>query len=173
MYHKWQSYNVWSLRCGAWQTECFVILDHFLPFYPLTTQKRKWRTLRDIIILHMCTKNYDHMIYSSRDMVRNKQTDRQKKWYIGVDAPPKNIKLQWYFTTLKNYFSKTLTRTLFTATITTEIVKLSKMMLCFTWSLSAGMFLLQAFTLAVLMKHVEVAFTSQGCQCNKTIVSWK
>ena len=27
---------------------------------------------RDIIILHMCTKNYDDMMYCSRDMVRNR-----------------------------------------------------------------------------------------------------
>ena len=26
----------------------------------------------DIIILHMCTKNHDHMLYCSLDMVRNK-----------------------------------------------------------------------------------------------------
>ena len=25
----------------------------------------------DIIILHMCTKNYDHMMYGSWDMVRD------------------------------------------------------------------------------------------------------
>ena len=31
----------------------------------------------DIIIWHMCTKNYDHMMYSSWDMVLDRQTDRQ------------------------------------------------------------------------------------------------
>ena len=31
----------------------------------------------DIIILHMCTKNYDQMMYGSLDMVRERQTDRQ------------------------------------------------------------------------------------------------
>ena len=41
MYHKWQSYDVWFLRYGVQQTEFFVILDHFLPFYPLTTPKIK------------------------------------------------------------------------------------------------------------------------------------
>ena len=34
-YHKWWSYNVWSLRYGAQQTEFFDILDYFLPFDPL------------------------------------------------------------------------------------------------------------------------------------------
>ena len=33
MHHKWQSYDVWFLRYEARQTEYFVILDRFLPFY--------------------------------------------------------------------------------------------------------------------------------------------
>ena len=49
VYHKWQSYDVWLLRYGARPTELFVILDHFLSFYPspptlpppLATQKIK------------------------------------------------------------------------------------------------------------------------------------
>ena len=47
VYQKWQSYNVWFLRYGVWQTELFVILDHFLPFTPIWTQKikilKKWK----------------------------------------------------------------------------------------------------------------------------------
>ena len=41
MYHKWQLYDVWFLRYGVWQTEFFVILDHFLPFYPTNNPKNK------------------------------------------------------------------------------------------------------------------------------------
>ena len=41
MYHKWQSYNVWFLRHGAWQAKFFVILDHFLPFYPPNNLKNQ------------------------------------------------------------------------------------------------------------------------------------
>ena len=33
VYHKWQSYDVWFLRYGVQQTEFFVILDRFLPFW--------------------------------------------------------------------------------------------------------------------------------------------
>ena len=33
LHHKWQSYDLWFLRYGAQQTELFVILDCFLPFY--------------------------------------------------------------------------------------------------------------------------------------------
>ena len=58
-------------------------MDHFLPFYPPPpppSPPRKKKTLknqnfgkmkkhvRDIIILHMCTKNKNHMRYSSSDM---------------------------------------------------------------------------------------------------------
>ena len=44
-----------------------------------------------IIILHMCTNNYDSMMYDSWDMVRDRQTgtDRQKRWHKEVGAPPK------------------------------------------------------------------------------------
>ena len=40
-YHKWWSYGIWFLRYGTKKTEFFVILDYFLPFYPLTTRKIK------------------------------------------------------------------------------------------------------------------------------------
>ena len=46
-YHKWKSYDVWFLRYGVWQTEFFLILEHFLHFYHFYP------------ILHMCTKNHD------------------------------------------------------------------------------------------------------------------
>ena len=63
-------------------TEFFVILNHFLPFYPppppppLTTQRiktlKKWKKVpRDI--LHMCTINDNHMIYGSWDINCNRQ----------------------------------------------------------------------------------------------------
>ena len=47
----------------------------------------------DIIILHQCPKNYDHMMYGSWNMVRNRRTTRQmdrKSEYIEVGAPHKN-----------------------------------------------------------------------------------
>ena len=70
MYHKLQSYDVWFLCYGVWQAKVFVILDHFLHLYPLTTQKIKiLKKLKkapwDIIILQKCTNNHDHMLYCS------------------------------------------------------------------------------------------------------------
>ena len=105
VYEKSQSYDVRLLRCRVRLTEFFLILDHFLPFYPINNpinqnfEKMKKKTPGDII-LHMCTKNYDHMMYGSWDMKRDRQTDRQtdrrmdrwtdqrKKWHIEVGAPP-------------------------------------------------------------------------------------
>ena len=62
VYHKWQSYNAWFLRYEARQTEFFVILGYFLPFYPSNSpknqnEKKKMKNMHgDIIILHKCTK---------------------------------------------------------------------------------------------------------------------
>ena len=56
-------------------TQFFLILDHFLPLYPLTTQNQnfeKWKkTPGDIIILPKCTKYHDHVLYCSWDMARD------------------------------------------------------------------------------------------------------
>ena len=54
------SHDVWFLRYGVQQTEFFVILDHFLPFYPppLTTQKIKilenWKQHVEILSFYTC-----------------------------------------------------------------------------------------------------------------------
>ena len=39
--HKWQSYDVWLLKYEAWQEEVFVILGHFLPFYPINNLEKQ------------------------------------------------------------------------------------------------------------------------------------
>ena len=54
------------------ETECFVILGHFLPFYPTNNLKnQKFEKIknnpRDKIILHKFTKNHDNMLYCSWD----------------------------------------------------------------------------------------------------------
>ena len=65
--------------CFLWYearlTEFFVIWAIFCTFTPLTIQKiktlKKWKkkkTPGEIIILHKCTKNHDHMLYCSWDM---------------------------------------------------------------------------------------------------------
>ena len=63
VYQKWQSYDVWFLRYWARQTEFFVILDHFLPFYPLNNLKNQnfeklkkkkptWRSYHFTLVYH-------------------------------------------------------------------------------------------------------------------------
>ena len=51
----------------------FVILGHFLPFYPSNSPKnensKKWKKKYGyIIILRNCTNNYDYRLYCSWDM---------------------------------------------------------------------------------------------------------
>ena len=60
--------HIWFLRYAARQTEYFVILDRFLPFYATKDpenqnfEKMK-KTPGDIIILHMCTINDNHFTH--------------------------------------------------------------------------------------------------------------
>ena len=93
-------YNVPEIWCVMDVTATFHF-GLFLPFYPSPRNSQKnynltktKKTPGDIIILHICSKNYDQLIYSSWDMVHNKWTDRQmdgwKKWALEEDAPPKN-----------------------------------------------------------------------------------
>ena len=77
LHHQWQSYDVLFLRYEARQTECFVILDCFLPFYPPMDPEnenfeKKNKTPEDIIILQICTINDSHMMYGSWDKEWNR-----------------------------------------------------------------------------------------------------
>ena len=74
------------MKYEAWQTECFVILDHFLPFNPLTTEKikvlKKWKKCFEIlIILQMCTINDNRMLYGPWDVEHDGQ-DFLSLWAI-------------------------------------------------------------------------------------------
>ena len=78
VYHKWQSYDLCFLRYGVQQTEFFAILDRFLPFYPSNNQKiqnfEKMKKIPgDVIILHSCIINDNHMMYGSWDIKRDGQ----------------------------------------------------------------------------------------------------
>ena len=76
VYHKWQSYDIWFLRYGAQQRGFFVILDHFLPFNPTNPKNQNFEKMKkppwDIIILHKCAKNHDHMLHCSWDLMRSR-----------------------------------------------------------------------------------------------------
>ena len=64
--------EIWTL----WWADFFVTLDCFLHFYPLPIltipPKKNFEKMKklagDIIILHMCTINNNHLIYGSWDI---------------------------------------------------------------------------------------------------------
>ena len=71
MYQKPPSYEVWFLRYRVRHREFFVILSHFLPFYlPKNLENQNFEKMKkgsgDVIILDMCTKNHNHMMYDDR-----------------------------------------------------------------------------------------------------------
>ena len=69
------------IRYSSWDMEwdrMFVIFDQFLPFHPPNNpQNQNFEKMKKasggVIILHMCTKNQDHMIYPSWDVECDKQ----------------------------------------------------------------------------------------------------
>ena len=74
VYHKWRPYDIWFLKYKVPQT------GHFGSFFTLsvpTTWKIKILKLKkppgDIIILHICTINHNHLMYGSWDMEHGKQ----------------------------------------------------------------------------------------------------
>ena len=69
-------YGSWDMKHDG--QNFFVILDRFLPFYPPNNPKNQnfeklKKTPGDIIILHMCTTNDNHMMYGSWDIQHNRQ----------------------------------------------------------------------------------------------------
>ena len=68
-------YGSWNVRCG--RQKFLTFWDIFCLFSPLKTWKIKILTLKktpgDIIILHICTINDNHMMYGSWDMEHNRQ----------------------------------------------------------------------------------------------------
>ena len=69
---------IWCIVPEIWSVMdwIFVILDCFLTFYlPNNPENQNFEKLKttpeDIIILHKCNKNHDHMLYCSWDMVRD------------------------------------------------------------------------------------------------------
>ena len=52
-----------------------------------TKIKQKWKKVPGgVIILHMCTENYDHMMYGFLVLVTSVRTGVRKKWHIEAGA---------------------------------------------------------------------------------------
>ena len=75
--------NYSHMRYGSWHIKCdgqnfLSFWTMFCPFPSLTTPKiktlKQWKKmLRDIIILHKCTRYDNHMMYGSWDMKHDRQ----------------------------------------------------------------------------------------------------
>ena len=69
-------YGSWYMKCN--EQNFFVNLDHFLHFYPTNNPKNQnsekmKKPLGNIIILHLCTINDNHMMYGSWDIKHDGQ----------------------------------------------------------------------------------------------------
>ena len=68
-------YSSWDILCDRLK---LVVMGHFLLFYLTSNPENQnfekiKKTSGDVIILHMCTKNYVHMMYASWDIECNRQ----------------------------------------------------------------------------------------------------
>ena len=66
MYAINEHHDIWFLKCKVWLTQIFVILCNFLPFQSHNSSENQ--ALGDIIILHICPINDNHLMYGSWDM---------------------------------------------------------------------------------------------------------
>ena len=88
---KWTKNHDQMLYC-SWDTahdgcNYFLLKANFCTFTPLTAWKMKLKKKMeknpgDIIILHKCTKNQDHMLYCSWDMARHRYNCYFSFWTI-------------------------------------------------------------------------------------------
>ena len=100
MYHRWQSHGVWFQRYGTQQSVCFLSFwTIFYRFNPSKNPKsqnfeKMKKMTGDIIILHMCTIDDNHMMYNSWYIACNGQ-NFLSFWTIFCHFnPPKNLKNQ-------------------------------------------------------------------------------
>ena len=59
LHHNWQPYGVWFMRYGAQETEFFVILDCFFPFYlPMDPENQNLKKMKNLSRYHHFTNVY-------------------------------------------------------------------------------------------------------------------
>ena len=92
LHHKWQSYHVLPpygpRKLKFWKNEKNTWWHYHFPNVNFTKMKE---TPGDIIILHKCTKNHDHMLYCSWDMARDGCTCYFSFWAIFCPFAPLTI----------------------------------------------------------------------------------
>ena len=75
--HDHMLYCSLDLACDGCNCYFFWGGSYYLPFYPPNSPKNEnFKQMKknpgDIIILHKCTKKYDHILYCSQDMARDR-----------------------------------------------------------------------------------------------------
>ena len=101
-------YGSWDINCN--RQNFFLILGHFLPFYThsspkIKISKKMKKRSGHIIILHKCTINHDHRLYSSWDMTRDQYNCYFPFWAIFCPppAPPPNSPNNENFKKMEKY----------------------------------------------------------------------
>ena len=87
-------YGSWDMVCD--RCNYFSFWATFCCFNPVTARKikilKKWKKKQtktgDIIILHMCNKNYDQMMYSSWDVVNDRCNCYFSFWAVSCPFTP-------------------------------------------------------------------------------------
>ena len=118
VYQKPQSYEVQFLRYGVWQI-FFVILDHFLPFYPSPPPNKSGNKSFEKSIcrchsLNLCNKNHYHMMYAYSDMESSRQFCYFKRAIFCSFTPlltrklkyKKNVKNPWRYYPFTHVYHK-------------------------------------------------------------------
>ena len=87
-------YGSWDINCNRQIfLSSWAIFCHFTP---LTAQKRRFQKIKkaagDIIILHKCTKNHDHILYCSWYMACDTCNSYFSFWAIFCLLPPNSLK---------------------------------------------------------------------------------
>ena len=98
VYLKSWSHAILFLRYGTWfMSLLFFIWGYFLPSYPPipnSPKNKNWEKKQkhpgDIITLHKCTKNHDHMLYCYWEMVCDKCNFYFSFWAIFCPFGTKN-----------------------------------------------------------------------------------
>ena len=84
--HDHMPYCSWDMACDGCNfyfhfALFFALLPTLTPPPPINPKSQKILKIKktpvDITILHMCTKNYEHMMYGSWEMLHNRQMNRQ------------------------------------------------------------------------------------------------
>ena len=95
VYHKWQSYDLWFLRYWVQQTDFFVILGHFLSFYPTNNSQNqnseKMKKCLEIPSFYTSGSNNHMQVWQVMDI-------RYSRWWIWFEKKWKHQEISSFYT---------------------------------------------------------------------------